>query len=255
MSGKGLMMSAARRFFADRRVFRYLALAGMIFGPIPAIASSLASFDSLTQQQFKLVAESLGAATHYKSLSPAESLGTIGFDIGIEVSSTNIDGDLYDLASDGNFRGTELIIPRLHAHKGLPFGFDIGASLTEVPDTEFSIIGGELRYALLKGSSISPAAGLRITHSQVEGATDFDLSSSGLEVSISKGFLMLTPYAGAGIVRSTMDPNDIQGLTSETFDQRKLYVGVTLNIGFALTAEVERTGDYRTYSAKAGIRF
>lgn len=219
------------------------------------VADSLTSFEALSQAQFESAARNLSAATHYKSIAPAESLGALGFDVGLEVSSTDIDGMLFDQASDGDFKGSELIIPRLHAHKGLPFGFDIGASLSQVPDTEFSIIGGELRYALVEGNTLSPALGIRATYSQVEGASDFDLNSTGIELTISKGFLMLTPYAGAGIVRSTAKPRDIAGLTSDTYEQTKYYVGATFNIGFALTAELEQTGDFRTYSAKAGIRF
>ncbi|MFK7890310.1 MAG: hypothetical protein AB8B63_05800 [Granulosicoccus sp.] len=230
-----------------------IAFAGL--SVVPAKADSLDAFENLSQDQFETVARNLSAATHYKSISPVEPLGTLGFDVGLEISSTNIDDDLFDIASSDGFSGGELIVPRVHVHKGLPFGLDVGASLSQVPDSDFSIIGGELRYSFVEGGVISPAIGIRLTHSRVEGASDFDLNSTGLEASISKGILIFTPYAGAGIVRSNADPVGVDTLSEETYDQRKIYVGVTMNIGFALTAEVERTGDYRTYSVKGGIRF
>lgn len=231
-----------------------LVLLGM---GLPALASaeSLGSIGALSQQQFIGFAENLGAATAYKSIAPAEALGSLGLDIGVELSSTEIDSALFDQASDGSFGNSELLVPRLHAHKGLPFGLDVGASLSAVPDTDISIIGGELRYALIDGGVITPALAVRASYSQIQGVTDFDLNSSALELTVSKGFLVLTPYAGAGLVRSVADPHAIANLSKETFEQKKIYVGLAVSLGFALTLEIDRTGDYRTYSAKAGIRF
>lgn len=255
MNDSGLSMKKRVRMNGCKSIACGVVLSGAMLQTGVSMADSLASFESLNQEQFASIARNLSAATHYKSISPAEGLGLLGFDVGVEISSTDIDGDLFDQASDGDFKGSELIIPRLHAHKGLPFGLDVGASYTSVPDTEFSIFGGEVRYSVLTGGILSPAVGVRATYSQLDGASDFDLKSTGLELTISKGFLMVTPYAGAGIVRSTADPKGISGLSSETYDQKKYYVGATVNFGLALTAELEQTGDFRTYSAKLGLRF
>ena len=220
-----------------------------------ASADSLDTIDSLSQEQFVTFSENLSAATHYRSVAPPESLGIIGFDVGLSVSGTDIDGSLFDLASDGDFSGSDLIVPRLHVQKGLPFGIDIGASLSAVPDTDITIFGGELRYAIVRGGIVTPAVGIRATYSQIQGHDDLDLNSAGLELGISKGFLFITPYAGVGIVRSSSDPQNIDGLRSETYEQGKVLFGATLNFGFALTLEADWTDDIRTYSAKAGIRF
>ncbi len=175
--------------------------------------------------------------------------------MGVELSSTEINADLFDLASNGSFGSSELLVPRLHAHKGLPFGMDVGASVSAVPDTDLSIIGGELRYALINEGIVTPSLAVRASYSQIQGITDFDLNSSALEVTISKGFLLLTPYAGAGLLRSVADPHGFANLDKKTFEQKKVYAGLTLNLGIALTLEIDTTGDFRTYSAKAGIRF
>lgn len=219
------------------------------------LADSLDTLDQLNQSQFLEFSENLAAATHYKAISPPEPLGLLGFDVGLEVSSTDIRGELFDLASGGEFDGSELIIPRVHVHKGLPFGLDIGASLGIIPDTDARIIGAEIRYAVIPGGVATPAVGLRASYSTLEGLDQLEHNDAGIEVGISKGFLFATPYAGAGIIRSESNPQNISGLSSESYDQRKLFVGITLNIGFALTLEADRTGDIRTYSAKAGLRF
>ena len=218
-------------------------------------ADVLDTVEVLDQSQFDELAESLGAASHYKSIAPPETLGILGFDVGIELSSTDINGDLFDLASDGDFAGSELLIPRLHAHKGLPFGIDLGASLGVVQDSDGQVFGAELRYAIVDGGVVTPAVGVRVSHSLVQGIDDFDFNSTGIELAISKGFLFVTPYAGVGFVRSSADPQNIAALSASTVEQRKLVVGAVINFGLALTLEVDLTEDYRTYSAKAGVRF
>lgn len=235
-------------------------LAGIVSGialttSATATASSLDTLESLNQAQFLDFARNLGAATHYKSVAPSEPLGVLGFDIGLRVSSTDIDGSLFDLASDGDFDGTEVIVPTLSIHKGLLLGFDIGASVGAVPGTDATVLGAELRYAIVKGGVASPAVGLRASYSQVQGVDDFSLDNAALELGISKGFLFLTPYAGVGVVRTNIDAEDITSLASDSDDQRKVFVGATINLGVAITLEAERTGDFRTYSAKAGFRF
>lgn len=231
-----------------------IVLAGAAL-PSMVMAKSFGSLEALSQDQFRLLSKNLGAAMHYKGVGPAEPLGLIGFDVGLEVSSTEIDEALFDLASEGDFEAPELIVPRIHANKGLPFGFDIGASLSRVPDTDISLLGAEVRYALLEGSTVTPALGIRASHARLEGLDDLALNATALEISVSKGFVMLTPYAGAGIVRTVSDPGGNTNLKSETLEQKKVYVGLTINLGIALTLEADRTDDYRTYSAKVGIRF
>lgn len=231
------------------------AFALAVLLPGVATAKSLGSLGSLSQERFLKLSKNLSAATHYKGLAPAETLGILGLDIGVEVSSTEISSQLFDDASDGNFKLDNLIIPRLQVIKGLPFGLDIGASISAVPDTDISIIAGELRYALISGGALTPAVAVRGSYSQLQGITDYDLKSGALELTVSKGFLLLTPYAGAGIVRGSADPTNLGSLSAVTFNQKKFYVGLTINFGLAVTLEAEKTGDYQTYSVKAGIRF
>lgn len=221
-----------------------------------APATALDNVGNLNQAQFLDLGRSLGAATHYKSISPSESLGPLGFDVGIRLSSTDIDGNLFDLASDGDFDGgTEAIVPSVSAHKGLFLGLDVGASVGAIPGTDGTIVGAEVRYAIVKGDFIKPSIGVRASYSEIKGLDDFTLDNKALELGISKGFLFITPYAGVGIVQTNIDGKGISSLGAESDEQRKLFVGATINLGLAITLEAEQTGDFRTYAAKAGFRF
>lgn len=222
--------------------------------PNTVLAESFDSLETLSQERFRQLSENIAAAVHYKGVGPAEPLGLIGFDLGVEISSTEIDEELFAEASNGGIDEAEMIIPRLHVNKGLPFGFDVGAAVSVVPGTDIKALSGELRYALMSGGVLSPAVGIRGSHAIIEGVDEFDMSSSALEITASKGFAILTPYIGAGVVKSTVTPN-VGTLTEESFDQDKVFAGVTINLGFAITLEADKTDDYRTYSAKLGFRF
>ena len=223
--------------------------------PEVVTANSLQTIERLNQEQFEDFTENLSAATQYTSLAPPEALGPLGFDVGLAVSITDIRGSLFDLASDGDFTGSNLIIPRIQVQKGFLFGLDIGASLGAIPDTDATLVGGEVRYSILRGDVVTPTVSIRATHSEVLGLDDYSQRSTGIELGVSKGFLILTPYATIGIVRSKGDPDNIEGLRSETFNQTKVTIGAVVNIGVALTAEVANIDDFQTYSAKLGIRF
>lgn len=221
-----------------------------------ARADTFDSLARLSQVQFDTLVTNLGAATQYKGLTPGEPLGTIGADVGIEVTSTDVDAELFALAASESDDTVEaLVVPRLHAHKGLPGGVDIGAFIGAIAGSELTLVGAELRLALLRGGIVSPALGLRVAASRLQGSTELDLDNYSAELVLSKGFLPFTPYIGAGLVRSVGEARDRTRFEQATIDQEKFFVGMNINLGINLAFEADVTGDYTTYSAKAGFRF
>jgi len=229
-----------------------IAILGTI--PLSAAAEDFDLLGNLTQREFQTISENIAAATHYKGVIPAEPLGLLGFDIAVEVGSTDIDSQLFEKVSSDDFDLDTLLIPRLHVHFGLPFKLDFGASLTEIPDTELQIIGAELRYSILKGGISIPALAIRGSYSQVMGVDEIKLNHTAVEATISKGLLMFTPYGGVGLVRTNSDPN-AGSLRKVSFNQEKVFVGVNINLGINIGFEADRTGEYTTYHAKIGFRF
>lgn len=224
--------------------------------PSTARASAFESLEALlSQDNFEALAENLGAATQYRGVTPTEPLGIIGFDVGISLTATEINDDIVDLASDGDFDLSQILIPKLHIHKGLPFGFDIGGFASAIPETDITLIGAELRYAIFDGSTVTPAVGVRAAFSSVEGLDQLDVTNLSLDLSISKGVLIFTPYAGLGVVVTDAEASDEFGFEDETVTQEKVYVGLNINVGLNVTIEADRTGDFTSFSAKAGFRF
>lgn len=187
------------------RTARHAALALVValgLGAGAATQASAASNDINlnfgTQAAFSSFVEEIGAATAYNPASPAETLGTIGLDVGVSLTAVDIDSTLWNSALADGSAPSSLLIPRLHARKGLPFGIDLGASVIVVPSSDVKVIGGELRKALLEGTAATPAVSVLVHYSTLTGVDDLDLSSYGIDLGISKGILMFTPYAGVG---------------------------------------------------------
>ncbi|HLE19426.1 MAG TPA: hypothetical protein VI728_14200, partial [Syntrophales bacterium] len=156
----------------------------------------------MTQRLFKEFSEQLGVALSYKPVSPAEPYGITGFDIGVEVSAVNVDDKYWKHAIKRGDVPGYVFIPKLHVIKGLPFGIDVGAVFSQVPDTNIKYFGGEVKYALMKGSAVTPAVAVRGTYTQLIGVSQLDFKTYGAEVTISKGVgfgVKLTPYAGLGV--------------------------------------------------------
>ncbi len=223
----------------------------------PAMAGNV-NIGSLggVQSDFRNLSEDLGSALSYKGIAPAEPLGVTGFDLGLEVTQTSLakSAALWQTISGNNI--SNLYVPKLHVTKGLPLNIDIGGFFSTIPTTGISLYGGELRWAFLPGSTTMPAVAVRGSLTKLNGVSQLSLDTKGLDVSISKGFAMFTPYAGIGQVWTNSTPEASTGLTKESFTQSKLFVGGNLNLGITnLAAEYDKTGAAKSISVKLGFRF
>lgn len=242
---------------------RLLALATLSLAAValPAqAASNLNNIQTLGQSDFRLLSEDLTAALSYKALTPAEPLGVTGFDLGVEVESTKLKNpQVYDTATGSNAPAS-LIVPKLHVYKGLPLGFDIGAFYSAVPDSNIKLWGAELRYAILPGGTATPAVSVRGSYTKLQGVDQLAFDTTGLDVSISKGFAFVTPYAGIGEVWAHSTPDAsvtaLTGLRGEDLSMTKYFVGVNVNLAVVnIAVEGDKTGDATSYGVKLGWRF
>jgi hypothetical protein len=218
----------------------------------PAFADDLENVRNLTQAEFAKLSKDFTAAGSYKSVSPAEPLGITGFDIGVEVTSTKMEhGDIWKKAGADS---STVYIPKVHVHKGLPFGFDVGASLSGVPGSDIRLGGAELKYSFLEGGVAMPAVAVRAAVTRLFGVDELDMNTRSVELLASKGFLNITPYAGVGKVWGTLTP-DFASLTKETPSASKVFAGVNVNLGLVnLATEFDRTGGNKSISVKLGFR-
>jgi hypothetical protein len=222
----------------------------------PAWAQKIDRIQVLSQDEFRRLSEDLGGALSYKPIIPTTPLGTTGFDIGIALTAARLENtDILERASSDDAPST-LPIPTLRAYKGLPLGFDVGLLYAQIPGSDIKYYGGELRWAIIQGGLTTPSIGVRGNFTKVSGIDQIDFDTRGVDLSISKGFPVATPYAGLGYVWVKSDPKGNGGLSKEDFGLTKFFLGVGFNIALMnLALEADKTGDVVSYSAKVGLRF
>jgi len=223
---------------------------------LPAWAQDINRIQVLSQEEFKLLSEDLAGALSYRPLVPTTPLGTTGFDIGVALTLARpANTEVLERATSSD-APSNIPVPTLRAHKGLPLGFDIGVLYAQIPDSNIRYYGGELRYAIFSGGIATPAVGLRANFTKVSGIEQMEFSTRGVDLSLSKGFVAATPYAGVGYVWAKSDPRGNGGLAAEDVGMGKFFVGMGFN--FVLTnfvIEADRTGQVSALSAKVGLRF
>jgi hypothetical protein len=221
----------------------------------PAAAQTIDQLQNLAQREFRLLSEDLGGALSYRPLTPTEPLGITGWDVGVALTGAKLrNPELLERATSDSAPST-LPVPTLRLNKGLPLGFDIGVLYAKVPSSDIQFYGGELRYAIISGNAALPALGVRGSFTRLSGIDQLDLSTRGLDLSISKGLAFFTPYAGIGKVWVKSDPH-VSGLQREDFSLNKVFLGAGVQLAlFNVNVEADRTGEVSGLSIKAGLRF
>ncbi len=221
---------------------------------LPAHAADFPDIGGLLQGEFRDLSRDLGAAFSYKGVTPATPLGTLGFDVGLEVTETRMEHSrLFALAGAGDT--SRVVIPKLHAHKGLPLGFDVSAFVAGATDIDARLFGAGVRWTLADDGWVFPALGIRASATRATGTGDLKLSTAAVDLMVSKKFTALTPYVGAGTVRTQASvANSV--LREERINESRVFAGVNLNLLAAnLAFEAEKMGDNLSLSAKLGWRF
>jgi len=183
------------------------------------------------------------AAYHYPRHGAAP-LGLLGFDVYADAAVDRSFGDegFTKTVLDDGLTGDVLAVVRVGARKGLPGGFNIGVSYGRALETDVDLVSADVQWAIIEGGPLTPALSLRVTGTQSLGGSAYDLDQYGAEILFSKGFTVLTPYVGAGIVRSVGTLDATLGRTfTDTETRGVVYGGVTLNLLLPkITVEVEK---------------
>jgi len=223
--------------------------------------------NTYTQPYFKDLSTDLGLAIAYVPMSPAEPLGGLlpGFDAGVEMSVVQLDTNkaywkLVTPPGSTKVPGT-LPFPKVHVQVGLPIvPIDLGVVYATVPGTDIKYTGGEIKFAILKGGIVMPALAVRGAMTKLSGIDVIDLSTKSLDLSVSKGFLMLTPYAGIGKVWIDSTPKGTiatsLNLKSESISENKYFAGLKFSLLPILNIVAEADfSKIKEYSLRLNVHF
>ncbi|MEW5806462.1 MAG: DUF6588 family protein [Acidobacteriota bacterium] len=234
---------------------------------ILGVSSALAGVDieiteDFTEDGFRKLSEEIGFAISYFPLAPAEGLGVPGVDISIQVRGINIteDSDYWSSATQETDVSSYLIVPALQVRVGLPKQIDIGAFYAMVPDSNVKIQGAEVKWAFLKGGTVTPALAARAAYTRLNGVDHLEMNTKGIDLSISKGFTFFTPYAGAGLLSVRSEAADLPFTPAvpldESFIMGRYFAGARFTFGIvAIVAEYDRGGGVDSLTAKLSLHF
>ncbi|HUP91488.1 MAG TPA: hypothetical protein VM074_04510 [Solimonas sp.] len=210
------------------------------------------------QADFDSIVEDASTALNFKNLGPAEATGLTGVGVALFLAYAPTENP----EAWKRITGSEVdavVMPGLMVRKGLPFNIDIGAFYAGVPGAKADLFGAEIRYAILEGGVASPALAVRATYVGTSGFDDFNYRSYGGDVSISKGFAILTPYLGAGYTSSKADPKNsarTAGLDTVTINRERVFAGVRIGLALLdIIPEYERVGSNNSYNLLLGLSF
>lgn len=212
----------------------------------------------MTQSQFKSLAKEIGLIVTPTPNSPAEPLKTFGFDVAVETAVVDIqdDKDYWEGSWDDGDPDGNILLYRVHAQKGFPFGLDLGLSITKGANLGFTAVTGEVKYAILKGTVVTPAISVKGSVTKVTGLEDMGVLTGSLGAYISKGFLFLTPYAGIESVAVKASDDSVNDLDDETVTTARGIVGLQISPLPLISINIEAAKSTVTqYGIKAGIRF
>ena len=239
-----------------RTTTRFVALAAAAVFTAGTQAADFNAIGLLNQAEFRAFSEDVASAISYKGLIPAEGLGITGFDLSVAATATEVaHRAILSKAAGGATVPKAVPVLGVRAVKGLPFDIDIGVVQLTLPDTNVRATGGELRWAFVSGSTVLPALAVRVSGTSLSGVQQLKMRTLSGDISISKGFAFLTPYAGVGNVEVKSSAPGTS-LRAETFRQNKGFVGVNVAlVPFALGLEADKTGDATSYSVKLALRW
>ena len=235
---------------------RRLILMMLLMAPVcSAFASNDINISTLTQGQFSDLSHDMTAVTTYKQLEAATPQGILGFNLGIAYSLTNIAHQTaWDTASNSSI--STVSMAQVNVIKGLPFGFDVGGYYGYSPNTNLKAYGVELRYAILDGSALEPALGIRATYNRLSGVNQLTFNNHSLDLTLSKGFGPFTPYVGIGEVWASSNPDVSTGLQNVSLTANEVFAGFRLSLAIMnLTMEANRTAGNNTYGIKLAFGF
>ncbi|MBI2027198.1 MAG: hypothetical protein HYS98_05290 [Deltaproteobacteria bacterium] len=233
---------------------------------------SLNSLERLSEKETQKLARCLSALTSPKVLAPNESLGWLGFDIGVVSSlyhvKTHVRSMLQSKATDHSDIADELYLAFLLGKMGLPQGFDLEAHafMPEVVH-HFSAVGGALKWTPTFFENdkyyVTPAlrGSFSFTHfSKYQSRTatgDFILSSRKFNnVGIYGGGSILRIFGtyDNGVVRSGLD-RDPKLWTQRYFAGINYDIVLRKNFELGLSAEAAFMTDSQAYSLKTSLIF
>ncbi|EQD26952.1 hypothetical protein B1B_19369 [mine drainage metagenome] len=228
-----------------------LALAGPVWA-----SSSIQDLSLLTSAQFLELSTDLSAVVADPPMGSAAPLGLTGFRISLYGRDTRLAHEnAWNIASGGSSL-SNVPAAGLRLSKGLPFGLDVGGFYMTSPDTHVRMYGGDIRYALIHGGTLSPSLGIRASYARLTGVNQLAFDTRSLDLTLSQELGPFTPFAAWGRIWTQSSPSASTGLPNEDFSHNEFVLGLATTLALVeIDLEGARIAGNNTYSVSLGLNF
>jgi hypothetical protein len=186
-----------------------------------------------TGSDFRAFNRRFSSDAYFYPRHSAAPLGLLGFEVYADATyDKSFDNEPFnDTAVTGDYTGGFLSIARVGARKGLPGGVDLGVAYGKALGGDVKLISAEIQYAIFHGGVLAPALSVRVTGTRTLDRQAYGLDQYGAELLLSKGFPVITPYVGIGLVNSRGTLDSPLGFTRKENDTRPVaFAGATLSL-------------------------
>lgn len=239
-----------------RAAFMFALMAVVGIGTGSVTAAELKPGADLTADEFALLSDALGDALSFPMLSSAARLGVLGFEAVVATGGPMASGSSSWWRNGVEGSPTIGFMPanRVIVRKGLPARFDVGIQAGRVLDHSFWGVEGS--WSVLEGGVLVPAVAIRGSHARLAGAP-INVEVSEVGVAVSKGFVLVTPFAAAAYRWTRADGRwgPAGELAAEHHGERLVVrAGVRVALGPAFVSAEGFHGSRRGVLVGAGVR-
>ncbi len=210
----------------------------------------------LTQAQFDAFAAELGSLLRFRQVGDATTLGKGNIEISAQFANMPFD-DSKGVWTTAHHLGRSISYPQVVARFGVGERVDLGAWGGLDPGAKYGLAGIDTRIALLRQSDGRPVSVMiRPSFVSLIYPSEVLAGTVGVDVSVSRAFGPLSPYAGIGASTSgAIEHSKVVDLDPASANQSFAFAGLSYRWRtLVMSAEVEKGARFN-YAFRLGKRF
>jgi len=210
--------------------------------------------ENMTEGDFSNIAEEFGILSTLSATGGFDTMGWKELSLSAEVIGMDIAprSSHWKKALKGKRAPDILPLLRFEIEKGLPWSFDIGFHITNLPSSQMEMAGFWIEYEIMRESIFRPSLSVRSSFTSTIFSESPHIYSITLETGISKRKAGFIYYAGFGTFYSKANA---AGFEEKNFVKVKGTLGITFLIeAFTITLEADISSIF-LYTIGTGMKF
>ncbi len=200
------------------------------------------------EERFNNISTDLG---NFISFRDGQAAGTPWFRFGINTAFASLQSSEDFESVDVNTEA--LALPQFYAGFGFR-SFDVSLTYINASLIDAQVVGGSLKYAIVDHIAL-PSVSARVGYSQLNGIDALRLSTVNIDLTVSKNFLFVEPYAQLGLVQTaaTLDEDKIDGFDENVAAYEQSDVRWTIGLNFTVAVVLDIGVSYGQIGSNPGV--